>query len=98
MSISSAFVNVFALAIYPLLSVWANTVFAAWIILIVLSGMTGVGIVGRFVFVVAFIGDIVEREAAWAVFVTDETVICVNAYFIVVAIVSAFAAFVDVFV
>ena len=95
--ISSAFVNVFALATFPLLSVSADTVVATWIILTILSGMTGVGIVGTFVVVVAFIGDRVESEAAWAVFVADETAIGVDAYFILIAILSAFAAFVDVF-
>ena len=59
--------------------------------------MTGVSIVSTFVVVVAFIGDRVESEAAWTVFVADETAIGFDAYFIVVAIVSAFAVFVDVF-
>ena len=54
-------------------------------------------IVSTFVVVVAFIGDRVESEAAWTVFVADETAIGFDAYFIVVAIVSAFAVFVDVF-
>ena len=97
MSISSAFVNVFALATFPLFFVWADTVVATWIILTVLSGMTGVGIVSTFVVVVVFIGVRVESEAAWAVFVADETAIGVGAYSIVVAIVSSFAAFVDVY-
>ena len=97
MSISSAFVNVFALATFPLFFFWADTVVATWIILTVLSGMTGMGIVSTFVVVVVFIGVRVESEAAWAVFVADETANGVGAYFIVVAIVRSFAAFVDVY-